>query len=66
MLVHGQFIILCLSFRAPEGVMMCVMPVETEHDDLVHMQHVLIEAHCREHRITLVKVSMILPTNNIC
>lgn len=42
---------------------MCVMPVETEHDDLVHMQHVLIEAHCREHRITLVKVSMILPTN---
>ena len=44
------------SFRAPEGVMLCVMPVETGNDDLVHMQHVLIEAHCREHKITNVKV----------
>ncbi|XP_022317944.1 growth arrest and DNA damage-inducible protein GADD45 beta-like isoform X2 [Crassostrea virginica] len=41
---------------APEGVMLCVMPVETGNDDLVHMQHVLIEAHCREHKITNVKV----------
>ncbi|XP_061180964.1 growth arrest and DNA damage-inducible protein GADD45 alpha-like [Saccostrea echinata] len=42
---------------APEGVLLCVMPVEEkESDELVHMQHVLIEAHCREHRITLVKV----------
>lgn len=45
---------------APEGVMLCVMPVEIGHDDLVHMQHVLIEAHCREHKITLVKVDCTL------
>ncbi|XP_048762162.1 40S ribosomal protein S12-like [Ostrea edulis] len=41
---------------APEGVLLCVMPVENGTDDLVHMKHVLIEAHCREHRIPLVKV----------
>lgn len=44
------------TFRAPEGVLLCVMPVENGTDDLVHMKHVLIEAHCREHRIPLVKV----------
>ncbi|XP_062606215.1 uncharacterized protein LOC134268028 [Saccostrea cucullata] len=46
---------------APEGVLLCVMPVEEkESDELVHMQHVLIEAHCREHRITLVKVDSVV------
>jgi hypothetical protein len=44
------------TFRAPERVMLCVMPEEKGSDDLIHMQHVLIEAHCREHRIPLVKV----------
>ncbi|KAK3089223.1 hypothetical protein FSP39_001883 [Pinctada imbricata] len=42
-----------------ERVVICILPQEIPKDDLQHMQHVLIEAHCREHRINIIKVNHI-------
>lgn len=40
----------------PEQVMLCILPKVSDGDTLVNIQHKLIEAHCWENDVNLVKV----------
>lgn len=40
----------------PDKVMFCILAVDDGNDAMVQMEHVLLEAYCREHHINVVKV----------
>ncbi|KAK3090889.1 hypothetical protein FSP39_015487 [Pinctada imbricata] len=40
----------------PDDVTLCILPVETDEDVTIHIQHTLIEAFCWENDIVTVKV----------
>lgn len=40
----------------PDKVMFCILAVNDGNDDMVQMEHILLEAYCREQHIGVVKV----------
>ena len=48
-------LLICVC-RCPEQVMLCILPKVSDGDTLVNIQHKLIEAHCWENDVNLVKV----------
>lgn len=54
---HPEMINLLYVYRCPEQVMLCVLPKVSDSDTMINIQHKLIEAHCWENAVNLVKVS---------